>query len=96
MSFFKSSNPALKENTFTGTLMEGVYTGEEMTVKGVANKFGILLLLMFSTTLFSWNWFYSGRDTLPLLIGSIIGCFKSYHHFQKQNSSLSGAGLCLT
>lgn len=74
MGFFKSSNPALRESTFTGTIMEGIHTGQEMTIKGVANKFGILLLLMFSTTLFSWNWFYSGKDPLPLLITSVIGC----------------------
>jgi len=88
MSFFKSSNPALRQSGFEGTIFQGITTGSEMTVKGVANKFGILMLLMFSTTLFSWNWFYSGKDTLPLLLIGVFGglALSLIMGFKKQTS----------
>ena len=31
MAIFKSSNPALKEKSFEGTILEGMSTGEAMT-----------------------------------------------------------------
>lgn len=73
MAFFKSSNPALKESTFQGTIFEGVSTGEEMTIKGTANKFGFLFLMMIGTCVFSWSQFYKGNDPMPLMITGIIG-----------------------
>ena len=50
MSFFKSSNPALKQSTYEGTIFQGISTGQEMTVKGTANKFGFLFLMMMGST----------------------------------------------
>ncbi len=73
MSFLKSSNPALQEKSFQGTVLEGLDAGQAMTVKGTVNKFGILTLLMIVTTLFSWNYFYQGNDVLPLMIIGVFG-----------------------
>ena len=51
MAIFKSSNPALKEKTYEGTILEGVVSGEEMTLNGTMNKFGVLIMLMIASTL---------------------------------------------
>lgn len=70
---FKSSNPALKESTYTGTIFHDIATGDEMTIKGTANKFGFLFLMMIGTCLFSWNWFYSGNNPMPMMLVGIFG-----------------------
>lgn len=44
-----------------------------MTLRGTVNKFGFLLLLMMGTAVFSWNYFYAGKDPLPLMIASVFG-----------------------
>ena len=46
MALFKSGNPTLQEKAFQGTILEGITTGEEMTIKGTMNKFGVLFLMM--------------------------------------------------
>ena len=51
MSLFKSGNPTLKESAFEGTILQGISTGEEMSVRGTMNKFGFLFLMMMGTTL---------------------------------------------
>lgn len=73
MAFFKSSNPALKESTFQGTIFEGVSTGEEMTIRGTANKFGFLFLMMMGSCVFAWSQFYKGSNPMPLVWTGIIG-----------------------
>jgi len=73
MAFFKSSNPALKESTFQGTIFEGVSTGEEMTIKGTANKFGVLMLFMFASCLFAWSQYYKGYNPMPLMLTAVFG-----------------------
>jgi uncharacterized YccA/Bax inhibitor family protein len=56
MSLFKSSNPVLSEKTFQGTIFEGIRDESQMmTVRGTMNKFGLLLLLMMGTAMYSWN-----------------------------------------
>ena len=55
MSIFKSSNPTLQEKTYQGTILEGMSTGEEMTITGTMNKFGVLMALMIASTLFAWG-----------------------------------------
>jgi uncharacterized YccA/Bax inhibitor family protein len=72
MSLFKSSNPALQEKSFEGTILEGISTGEEMSLKGTLNKFGILIMLMMASTLVAWSQFSKGSDPMPLMI---IGTF---------------------
>lgn len=73
MSFFKSSNPALQEKSFQGTILEGISTGQEMTVKGTMNKFGVLMALMIASTLFAWSQFDKGSDPMPLMLVGVFG-----------------------
>ncbi|MBI5371480.1 MAG: Bax inhibitor-1/YccA family protein [Sphingobacteriales bacterium] len=73
MSIFKSSNPALQEKTYQGTILEGISTGEEMTLKGTLNKFGVMVLLMIGSTLFAWSQFYKGSDPKPLMLIGVFG-----------------------
>jgi len=73
MALFKSSNPALQEKSFQGTILEGISTGQEMTVKGTMNKFGVLMALMLASTLFAWSQFYKGSDPKPLMFIGVFG-----------------------
>jgi uncharacterized YccA/Bax inhibitor family protein len=74
MSLFKSSNPVLSEKAFQGTIFEGIRDeAQMMSVKGTMNKFGFLLLLMLASSFFSWNYFYGGKNPLPLMILSVFG-----------------------
>lgn len=73
MSIFRSSNPTLQEKTYQGTILEGIATGEEMTLKGTLNKFGVLLMLMMGSTLFAWTQYYKGSDPMPLLYIGVFG-----------------------
>jgi uncharacterized YccA/Bax inhibitor family protein len=73
MAFFKSSNPALQEKSFQGTVLEGISTGQEMTIKGTMNKLGVLMALMIASTLFAWNQFYKGGDPKPLMYAGVFG-----------------------
>lgn len=73
MALFKSSNPVMQEKTFRGTVLEGISTGEEMTMKGTMNKFGVMLLLMCASTFFAWSQFYKGSDPRPLMMTGVFG-----------------------
>jgi len=73
MSIFKSSNPALQEKSYEGTILEGISTGEEMTIKGTMNKFGVLMMLMVGSTLFAWSQFYKGGNPMPFMIIGVFG-----------------------
>ncbi|MBI3139895.1 MAG: Bax inhibitor-1/YccA family protein [Sphingobacteriales bacterium] len=73
MSIFKSSNPTLQEKTYQGTILEGISTGEEMTLKGTLNKFGVMIMLMIGSTLFAWSQFYKGSDPMPLMMTGVFG-----------------------
>ena len=73
MALFKSSNPVLQEKSYTGTILEGITTGEEMTMKGTMNKFGIMILLMLASTLLAWSQFYKGSDPKPLMYIGVFG-----------------------
>ncbi|MCX8021010.1 MAG: Bax inhibitor-1/YccA family protein [Chitinophagaceae bacterium] len=73
MAWFKSSNPVLQEKHFEGTVLEGVSTGQEMTLKGTMNKFGILLMLMIASTLFAWSQFYKGSDPKVFMYIGVFG-----------------------
>lgn len=73
MAIFRSSNPTLQEKTYQGTILEGISTGEEMTVKGTMNKFGVLMALMVASTLFAWSQFDKGSDPKPLMLIGVFG-----------------------
>ena len=52
----KSSNPALRSDTFTKLgLFDHVRGEETMTVNGTVNKVGILLVLLMITAAYSWT-----------------------------------------
>lgn len=73
MAIFKTSNPILQEKRFQGTVLEGIGTGEEMTVNGTMNKFGVLMALMIASTLFAWTQFSKGSDPKPLMMIGVFG-----------------------
>jgi uncharacterized YccA/Bax inhibitor family protein len=73
MALFKSSNPALQEKSFQGTVLEGISTGDAMTINGTMNKLGIMMLLMVGSTLLAWTQFYKGSDPMPLMLVGVFG-----------------------
>jgi len=73
MALLKSSNPALQEKSFQGTILEGISTEEAMTVKGTMNKIGVMMLLMIGSTLLAWTQFYKGGDPMPLMLVGVFG-----------------------
>ncbi len=73
MPLLKSSNPALQEKSYQGTILEGMSIGEEMTLKGTMNKFGVLMMLMIGSTLFAWSQFYKGSDPMQLMMIGVFG-----------------------
>ena len=89
MAIFKSSNPALQEKTYQGTVLEGLSVGEEMTLKGTMNKFGVLMMLMIGSTLFAWSQFYKGSDPMPLMMVGVFGglALAIFMAFKKQWSA---------
>ncbi len=68
---FKTSNPALNENTFEGRV---AVTGESMTLQGTVNKTGVLLLCVVGTAAWTWGIAHSQEPqaTLPWMMGGLI------------------------
>ena len=58
MALFKSGNPALDKETFTGFKNIAV-TENVMTLQGTVNKTGVLLLAVIVPALYTWNLFLS-------------------------------------
>lgn len=73
MALFRTSNPALRGNTFART---DAY-GPTMTLNGTINKTGILLLLCVATA--TWTWHIAATQgaaaAQPWMIGGLIGGF---------------------
>jgi uncharacterized YccA/Bax inhibitor family protein len=69
---FKTSNPALNENTFQGPVAAA---GEAMTLQGTVNKTGLLLLCVVGTAAWTWGLAHSNtpQAALPWMIGGLIG-----------------------
>ena len=69
---FKTSNPALNQNTFEGRV---AVAGEAMTLQGTVNKTGLLLLCVVGTA--AWTWGIAHSQTpeaaLPWMIGGLVG-----------------------
>jgi uncharacterized YccA/Bax inhibitor family protein len=69
---FKTSNPALNENTFDGRV---AIAGEAMTLQGTVNKTGVLLLCVVVTA--AWTWGIAHSQTpeaaLPWMMGGLVG-----------------------
>ena len=97
MAVFKSGNPALQEKTYQGTILEGISTGEEMTLKGTMNKFGVLIMLMIGSTLFAWSQFYKGSDPMPMMMIGVFGglALAIVMAFKKQWSAYIAPGYAI-
>ncbi len=69
---FKTSNPALNENTFRGRV---AVAGEAMTLQGTVNKTGILLLCVVVAAAWSWGIVHSQTPeaAAPWMMGGVIG-----------------------
>lgn len=96
MALFKSGNPTLRETAFQGTILQGITTGEEMTIRGTMNKFGFLFLMMMGTCFFAWSNFYKGGNPMPLMLIGVLGgiSFSSYHGVQKTMVALARTCFC--
>lgn len=73
MALLKSSNPALQEKSFQGTILEGLGDAQVMSVNGTMNKLGIMMVLMMGTTFFAWNQFYQGGNPMTLMLVGVFG-----------------------
>ena len=81
MALFKTSNPALGQNTFSnlaaqpGSLID---VQDRMTLNGTVNKTGLLLLCSIATAAWTWHMFLPDRDitnVAPLMMLGLIGGF---------------------
>ncbi len=73
MALFKTSNPALRGDTFTG---EHAAFGDTMTMPGTVNKTGILLLCAIATSAWTWNRFHAEPESVgPYMLLGLIGGF---------------------
>jgi len=81
MALFKTSNPALGQNTFSnlaaqpGSLID---VQDRMTLIGTVNKTGILLICSIATAAWTWHMFLPDRDitnVAPLMMLGLIGGF---------------------
>ena len=70
---FRSSNPVLKENAFTGQLA----TGQAMTIQGTVNKTGLLLLFVVVAAAWTWGLSHSPAPdaVFPWMIGGALAGF---------------------
>ena len=67
---FRSGNPALKADTFTGVRAFGEST---MTLEGSVNKTGISLLVLIATAALQWNGVFGELMPVAMLAGVIGG-----------------------
>lgn len=73
MKIFTSGNPALSDKTFQKNFL--VLDGQTMTVRGTANKFGLLFLMVLGAASFTWDLFYQGVSVMPWAVGAAIAGF---------------------
>jgi uncharacterized YccA/Bax inhibitor family protein len=71
---FKTSNPALNEDTFKRRV---ALAGEAMTLQGTVNKTGILLVCVVGTAAWTWGVAHSQvpEAALPWMVGGLIAGF---------------------
>jgi len=80
MALFKTSNPALGQNTFSD-VARAQYGGNlidasaRMTLSGAINKTGILLLCCIATAAWTWNLFLETHNPAAVAPEMLIGVF---------------------
>jgi uncharacterized YccA/Bax inhibitor family protein len=88
MPLFKTSNPALSSNTFSG-MSDSSYgggvssaqyggaisTSTSMTLSGTVNKTGILLVLAVVAAAFTWNQFAATHNPASVSLEMLVGVF---------------------
>ncbi len=67
---FRSGNPALKADTFTGVRTFG---GSTMTLEGSVNKTGISLVVLIATAALQWNGVFGEAMPVAMLAGLVGG-----------------------
>ena len=71
---FKSSNPAMKENSFATLHEQDFASSGKMTIAGTVNKTAILLVLAIISGSVSWSMIHNNPATgIPLIIGGFVG-----------------------
>lgn len=71
MSFGRSGNPTLNENTFGR--YHGEAHGKGMTIDGTVNKSFILLAILLGAAFYTWNLYFQGQNVTPYLVAGVIG-----------------------
>jgi uncharacterized YccA/Bax inhibitor family protein len=88
MPLFKTSNPALSSNTFSG-MSDSSYgggvssapyggvisTSTSMTLSGTVHKTGVLLVLAVTSAFFTWTQFAATHDPASVSLEMIVGVF---------------------
>lgn len=72
MDLFKSGNPTLSEKRFSESIPAAA-NYEVMTVRGTLHKFGLLFLVLISTSFYSWVQFDNGGNVVPLIMTGALG-----------------------
>jgi uncharacterized YccA/Bax inhibitor family protein len=72
MGLFKGGNPVISEKTFDKVFPQ---QGDVMTVRGTANKFGLMFIMVLAAASFTWSMFYRGENVMPWMWGSMIAGF---------------------
>jgi uncharacterized YccA/Bax inhibitor family protein len=79
MALFKTSNPALGNNTFSTSQYGGaIDAANRMTLSGTVHKTGLLLVCAIATAAWTWHSFLQSHDmadVMPLMLVGLIGGF---------------------
>jgi uncharacterized YccA/Bax inhibitor family protein len=82
MALFKTSNPALSQDTFSklASVQSGGVIDEttHMTLNGTVNKTGILLVCALVTAAWTWHTFLQSRDFADVTPLMLIGCLGGF------------------
>jgi uncharacterized YccA/Bax inhibitor family protein len=76
MAIFKTSNPALGQNTFRDAQYGGMIDAtDRMTLSGTVNKTGILLICAMASAAWTWHLFVQSRDAATVAPLMMLGLF---------------------
>ena len=76
MALFKSSNPVISEKRLRSTIIpQEVSTAGGMTIRGTINKFGFMLFMLLTASVYAWRVQALGGNAVPLIWGGMIGGF---------------------